>query len=106
MDKVKAWLPGYEKGWPVHLLELCYCYSVTGDLLRSWSRLVIWFLLNSSFYQRYLGRRDTLRYAFVQQMLELPSHYPAADDEVMDEDMQELVEQIDTESEEHRNTNY
>lgn len=63
-------------------------------------------LLNSSFYQRYLGRRDTLRYAFVQQILELPSHYPAEDEEVMDEDMQELVEQIDTESEEHRNTNY
>ena len=63
-------------------------------------------LLNSSFYQRYLGRRDTLRYAFVQQMLELPSHYPAHEDEVMDEDMQELVEQIDTESEEHRNTSY
>lgn len=63
-------------------------------------------LLNSSFYQRYLGRRDTLRYAFVQQVLELPSHYPADDEEVMDEDMQELVEQIDTESEEHRNTNY
>ena len=65
-------------------------------------------LLNSSFYQRYLGRRDTLRYAFVQQMLELPGHYPADEDEdeVMDEDMQELVEQIDTESEEHRNTSY
>ena len=28
------------------------------------------------------------------------------DDEVMDEDMQELVEQIDTESEEHRNASY
>ncbi|WP_317200345.1 TetR/AcrR family transcriptional regulator [uncultured Psychrobacter sp.] len=63
-------------------------------------------LLNSSFYQRYLGRRDTLRYALVQQMLELPSHYPAHTNEVIDEDMQELVEQIDTESEEHRNTNY
>ncbi|WP_201575024.1 MULTISPECIES: TetR/AcrR family transcriptional regulator [Psychrobacter] len=65
-------------------------------------------LLNSSFYQRYLGRRDTLRYAFVQQILELPSHYPiyADDEEVMDEDMQELVEQIDTESEEHRKTTY
>ncbi|MEC5209255.1 AcrR family transcriptional regulator [Psychrobacter sp. PL15] len=63
-------------------------------------------LLNSSFYQRYLGRRDTLRYAFVQQMLALPSHYPAADEEVMDEDMQELVEQIETESEEHRNASY
>ncbi len=65
-------------------------------------------LLNSSFYQRYLGRRDTLRYALVIQMLDLPSHYPsvAADVEVMDEDMQELVEQIETESEEHRNTTY
>ncbi len=63
-------------------------------------------LLNSSFYQRYLGRRDTLRYALVQQMLELPSHYPARDSGGVDEDMQELVEQIDTESEEHRKTNY
>ncbi|MDN6308366.1 TetR/AcrR family transcriptional regulator [Psychrobacter sp.] len=62
-------------------------------------------LLNSSFYQRYLGRRDTLRYAFVQQMLDLPSHYPAVD-EVLDEDMQDLVEPIDRVSEEHRNTNY
>ena len=65
-------------------------------------------LLNSSFYQRYLGRRDTLRYALVQQMLDLPSHYPAhdTDAELLDEDMHELVEQIDTESEEHRNTTY
>ena len=65
-------------------------------------------LLNSSFYQRYLGRRDTLRYALVRQMLELPSHYPHkdADKSVLEEDTQELVEQIDTESEEHRNTNY
>ena len=65
-------------------------------------------LLNSSFYQRYLGRRDTLRYALVQQMLDLPGHYPAhmADEEIVDEDMQELVEQIETESEEHRNTSY
>ena len=65
-------------------------------------------LLNSSFYQRYLGRRDTLRYALVIQMLDLPSHYPlyAPDEEVLDEDMQELVEQIETESEVHRNTTY
>jgi AcrR family transcriptional regulator len=65
-------------------------------------------LLNSSFYQRYLGRRDTLRYALVMQMLELPSHYPIVtlDQEVMDQDMQQLVEQIDTESEAHRNTQY
>lgn len=65
-------------------------------------------LLNSSFYQRYLGRRDTLRYVFVQQMLELPSRYPAddIDQNALDEDMQELVEQIETESEEHRNTTY
>lgn len=33
-------------------------------------------LLNSSFYQRYLGRRDTLRLALVQQMLDLPKQYP------------------------------
>ena len=65
-------------------------------------------LLNSSFYQRYLGRRDTLRYAFVTQILELPSHYPAdaSDEEALDEDMHELVEQIEIESAEHRNTTY
>lgn len=65
-------------------------------------------LLNSSFYQRYLGRRDTLRYAFVQQMLDLPSHHPAYDDDedVTDDDLHELVEQIETESEAHRNTRY
>lgn len=33
-------------------------------------------LLNSSFYQRYLGRRDTLRLALVQQILDLPKQYP------------------------------
>ncbi|WP_410471853.1 TetR/AcrR family transcriptional regulator [Faucicola mancuniensis] len=32
-------------------------------------------LLNSSFYQRYLGRRDTLRLALVQQILDLPKQY-------------------------------
>lgn len=32
-------------------------------------------LLNSSFYQRYLGDRDTLKYAFVVQMLDLPKLY-------------------------------
>ena len=65
-------------------------------------------LLNSSFYQRYLGCRKTLRYALVVQMLDLPSHYPsvASDEEIMDEDMQELVEQIETESEAHRNATY
>lgn len=34
-------------------------------------------LLNSSFYQRYLGDRDTLKYAFVHQMLNLPKLYPS-----------------------------
>ena len=65
-------------------------------------------LLNSSFYQRYLGRRDTLRYAFVQQILDLPSHHPAHDtgEALTDEDMHELVEQIETESAQHRNTHY
>lgn len=33
-------------------------------------------LLNSTFYQRYLGRRDTLKTALVQQMLDLPRLYP------------------------------
>lgn len=33
-------------------------------------------LLNSSFYQRYIGRRDTLRLALVQQVLDLPKQYP------------------------------
>ena len=32
-------------------------------------------LLNSSFYQRYLGRRDTLCLAMVAQMLDLPKQY-------------------------------
>ena len=32
-------------------------------------------LLNSSFYQRYLGDRNTLKYAFVVQMLDLPKLY-------------------------------
>ena len=65
-------------------------------------------LLNSSFYQRYLGRRDTLRYALVQQMLDLPGHYPSSlsIEEVRDEDMEELVEQIDIESAEHRKAKY
>lgn len=33
-------------------------------------------MLNSSYYQRYIGRRDTLRLAMVQQVLDLPSQYP------------------------------
>lgn len=32
-------------------------------------------LLNSSFYQRYLGRRDTLRVALIEQILSLPKYY-------------------------------
>ena len=34
-------------------------------------------LLNSSFYQRYLGRRDTLRFALVQHILDIPKQYAA-----------------------------
>lgn len=56
-------------------------------------------LLNSSFYQRYLGRRDTLRVALVQQMLDLPKQYPSYDE--TDDDMVDLVNQIDSESEAH-----
>ena len=36
-------------------------------------------LLNSSFYQRYLGSRDTLKTALVRQMLDLPRLYPRVD---------------------------
>lgn len=63
-------------------------------------------LLNSSFYQRYLGRRDTLRYAFIMQMLDLPSRYPTQESGQEDEDMQELVEQIESESQAHKNNTY
>lgn len=56
-------------------------------------------LLNSSFYQRYLGRRDTLRVALVQQMLDLPKQYPCRNEG--DDDMMDLVNQIDSESEAH-----
>lgn len=38
-------------------------------------------LLNSSFYQRYLGRRDTLCVAMVTQMLDLPKQYRRLDSE-------------------------
>lgn len=61
-------------------------------------------LLNSSFYQRYLGRRDTLRYALVRQILDLPSQYPS--ENKGDEDMVDLVEQIDLETQAHRNQRY
>lgn len=36
-------------------------------------------LLNSSFYQRYLGRRDTLRLTLVQQILDLPKQHSFPD---------------------------
>ncbi len=44
-------------------------------------------LLNSTFYQRYLGRRDTLKQALVKQMLDLPRLYPKCDSDV-DQDIQ------------------
>lgn len=58
-------------------------------------------LLNSSFYQRYLGRRDTLKYALVHQMLGLPTLYPKCDYDTKEQDLQnaqfsaELVEQLE-----------
>lgn len=45
-------------------------------------------LLNSSFYQRYLGRRDTLKYALVHQMLSLPKLYPQSVDSCQEQDRQ------------------
>ncbi|MFB6348971.1 TetR/AcrR family transcriptional regulator [Moraxella marmotae] len=48
-------------------------------------------LLNSSFYQRYLGRRDTLKSALVRQMLDLPRLYPRDDDALGDDDLQQRL---------------
>ncbi len=59
-------------------------------------------LLNSSFYQRYLGSRDTLRYALVQQVLDIPCQYPLKEDDHHDSDKEDLVEQIDSESARHK----
>ncbi len=59
-------------------------------------------LLNSSFYQRYLGRRDTLRYALVKQVLDIPCQYPKKEDDHHDSDKEDLVEQIDYESAKHK----
>lgn len=47
-------------------------------------------LLNSSFYQRYLGRRDTLKLALIQQILDLPKQYP----KTMDNAIMELEEDL------------
>lgn len=55
-------------------------------------------LLNSSFYQRYLGDRTTLRYAFVKQILDMPAQYPTADSKHLEQDSQERIkirQQID-----------
>ncbi|UNU74318.1 TetR/AcrR family transcriptional regulator [Moraxella nasovis] len=40
-------------------------------------------LLNSSFYQRYLGDRDALEYTWVDQILSLPRLYPKVDDDAL-----------------------
>lgn len=61
-------------------------------------------LLNSSFYQRYLGRRDTLRHALVQQVLDMPKLYPIThrDEQVIeDKDREKLVDKILSESKQH-----
>ncbi|WP_434354061.1 TetR/AcrR family transcriptional regulator [Psychrobacter sp. HD31] len=58
-------------------------------------------LLNSSFYQRYLGRRDTLRHALVKQVLDMPKTYPMThsdEQEIEDHDREQLVDQIEAES--------
>lgn len=59
-------------------------------------------LLNSTFYQRYLGRRDTLKQALVKQMLDLPKLYPKCESDA-EQDLQnaqfstELNEAVDIE---------
>lgn len=54
-------------------------------------------LLNSSFYQRYIGDRDSLRLTWVKLILELPKQYPITadtDEDAKDVDEKNLVEQI------------
>ncbi len=61
-------------------------------------------LLNSSFYQRYLGRRDTLRHALVKQVLDMPKTYPMThsdEQKIEDNDREQLVDQIEAESARH-----
>lgn len=48
-------------------------------------------LLNSSFYQRYLGSRDTLKSALVRQMLDLPRLYPKTDDNGSDKEVRKQL---------------
>lgn len=45
-------------------------------------------LLNSTFYQIYLGRRDTLKHALVRQMLDLPRLYPKCDADSIEQTLQ------------------
>ncbi len=59
-------------------------------------------LLNSSFYQRYLGRRDTLRHALVKQVLDIPHQYPLKEDDHHDSDREDLVGQIHYETSQHK----
>lgn len=58
-------------------------------------------LLNSSFYQRYLGRRDTLRMAWVKQILDMPKQYQVEhedDQKNHDIDREQLVDQLGAET--------
>ncbi|OOR88099.1 TetR family transcriptional regulator [Moraxella caviae] len=60
-------------------------------------------LLNSSFYQRYLGSRNTLKYALVLHMLHLPKLYPqdgnaqaqALENQAFDEELARIPELAD-----------
>lgn len=52
-------------------------------------------LLNSTFYQIYLGRRDTLKAALVKQMLDLPRLYPK--DAVIDSNQRQENKQFSKE---------
>lgn len=47
-------------------------------------------LLNSTFYQIYLGRRDTLKQALVRQMLDLPKLYPKSESNSSEQKLQNV----------------
>ncbi|WOE32062.1 MULTISPECIES: TetR/AcrR family transcriptional regulator [unclassified Acinetobacter] len=64
----------------LYLAEIQSLMSVRDYLASIWSLTYgAAAILNSSFYQRYLGSRDTLRIAYIDQILALPLQFKAFD---------------------------
>ena len=63
-----------------YLISLNSTMSVRDYLASIWSLTYgAAAILNSSFYQRYLGSRDTLRVAYIDQILALPKQFKSLD---------------------------